>query len=89
MTMLRWGIVAGLLLSAGASARGANETELAGKARGVFRQYCARCHHGPGSEGGEFDVTRHPDLLDKEFWDPALVVPGKPEASYLFQRVTA
>ena len=87
--MPRWVIVAGILSGVAASTRGADTPGLAGQARGVLRQYCARCHHGPGSEGGEFDVLKHPDLLDKEFWDPSLVVAGKPEASHLFDRVTA
>jgi serine/threonine-protein kinase len=62
-------------------------TALARQARGVLKQFCFRCHHGEGSEGGEFDMLKHPDLLSKEFHDPSLVVPGKPGESYLFERV--
>ena len=31
----------------------------AAAARKMLRQHCVRCHSGPGSEGGEFDVLTH------------------------------
>lgn len=61
---------------------------LAREARAVLKQHCFRCHHGQGSEGGEFDVLQTEHLLSPEYWEPALVVPGKPNASYLMERVT-
>ena len=42
---------------------------------------------GRGRRGASSTSLSQPDLLAKEFWDPVLVVPGKPEASYLFERV--
>jgi mono/diheme cytochrome c family protein len=60
---------------------------VARQTRGVFKQHCYRCHHGAGSEGGEFDVLKPSDLLSREVRDPSLVVPGKPGESYLCERV--
>lgn len=60
---------------------------IAAQARGVLRQYCHRCHHGEGSEGGDFDFLKHPDLVRKVGGDQPLVVAGKPDESYLFERV--
>jgi hypothetical protein len=76
-----------LTASAEMPAQADDAVGLGRQARGVFKQYCFGCHHGKGSEGGEFDVLKQPDLLSKEFHDPSLVVPGKPGESYLFERV--
>ncbi len=68
-------------------ARGDDASHLARQARGVLKQYCFRCHHGEGSEGGEFDMLKQPDLLSKDVRDPPLVAAGKPGESYLFERI--
>ena len=60
---------------------------LARQARGVLKQYCFRCHHGEGSEGGDFDMLKQPELLSKDVRDPPLVAAGKPAESYLFERI--
>ncbi len=84
-------ILAGLLIgTAPCTARGdAKDQEgaaaLARQARGVLKQFCFRCHHGEGSEGGDFDMLKQPDLLSKDVRDPPLVAAGKPGESYLFE----
>jgi hypothetical protein len=90
--MMRWHVGAAAVWVAALGivpgpARGDEAQDLARQARKVLKQYCSRCHHGEGSEGGEFDVVKQPDLLSDQFWDPSLVVPGKPEGSYLLERV--
>ena len=86
-------ILAGLLIgTAPCTARGdAKDQEgaaaLARQARGVLKQFCFRCHHGEGSEGGDFDMLKQPDLLSKDVRDPPLVATGKPAESYLFERI--
>jgi serine/threonine-protein kinase len=56
-------------------------------ARGVLKTYCQRCHHGPGSEGGDFDALRAETLVAPRGDDTPYVVPGKPAESLLFQRL--
>ena len=86
-------ILVGLLIgTAPCTARGdAKDQEgaaaLARQARGVIKQFCFRCHHGEGSEGGDFDMLKQPDLLSKDVRDPPLVATGKPAESYLFERI--
>jgi len=56
---------------------------LATQARAIFRANCGRCHHGPGSAGGDFDLLKPKDLVDN-----ALIEPKQPDKSTLFQRVS-
>ena len=63
--------------------------DLALQARGVFKQFCHRCHHGEGSEGGSFDVLVDKTLSGKsEETGKAYIVPGKPEESFILERVS-
>lgn len=57
------------------------------RARAVFKQYCHRCHSGAGSEGGEFDVLDASTLTAARDGDKPLIVAGKPDASYLLERI--
>ncbi len=69
---------------AGALAR----DNIALKARAVFKQFCHRCHHGQGSEGGEFDVLVDKSLTAKrDEGEKPYVVPGKPDGSYVLERM--
>jgi mono/diheme cytochrome c family protein len=63
------------------------KAKLATAARGVLKQYCLRCHKGEGSEGGDFDVLKVADLVEKGDRDEPLVIKGDPDASFLFQRI--
>lgn len=66
----------------------ADASALALKARGVFKQFCHRCHHGEGSEGGEFDVLMEKSLTAKrDEGEKPYVVPGQPDESYVVQRM--
>lgn len=65
------------------------KAKLAAEARGILKQYCRRCHDGPGSEGGDFDVLRIADLVEKGDRDEPLVIKDDPDASFLFQRILA
>jgi mono/diheme cytochrome c family protein len=61
---------------------------LALQARDVFKQFCHRCHHGDGSAGGTFDVLVDKTLREKSLEEKPYVVPGKPEESLIFLRVS-
>jgi formylglycine-generating enzyme required for sulfatase activity/mono/diheme cytochrome c family protein len=57
--------------------------ELAGRAEGVLRAHCYRCHGEGGSvEGGFNSVLDRPQLVARK-----RVVPGRPDASRLVRRV--
>jgi serine/threonine-protein kinase len=65
----------------------APDPELAEHARAILKKYCYRCH------GVRFEVPGY-NVLDRDVLvaqrgedEPAYVVPGQPEASYLWQRV--
>jgi serine/threonine-protein kinase len=65
----------------------APDPELARHARAILKTYCYRCH------GVRFEVPGY-DVLDRDVLvarrgedEPTYVVPGQPEASYLWQRV--
>ena len=52
-------MLAGSLVSPHATvAQEADARALALQARGVLKTYCYRCHHGVGSDGGDFDVQK-------------------------------
>ena len=62
-------------------------SELAQHARAILKTYCYRCH------GVRFEVPGY-DVLDRDVLvarrgedEPTYVVPGQPEASYLWERV--
>jgi mono/diheme cytochrome c family protein len=75
------------LLGASAAHAETNE-ELALQARGVLKQHCYRCHHGEGSDGGEFDVLKDATLTAKPAdGEKPYVLAGKPDQSYLLQRL--
>jgi serine/threonine-protein kinase len=87
MRRLALSLSAALYLTALAPAARAAEADpkaLALQARAVFKKYCIECHHGEGSEGGNFDVLRVATLTVKRERKPPLVVPGKSAESYLY-----
>ena len=57
--------------------------DVAKRARAVLDQHCLRCHNGPNSKGGDWDVFDIAALTR----DGEYIVPGKPEESYLFERL--
>ena len=59
-----------------------NAEALAGRVRSVFKRHCLRCHDGQGSQGGDFDILNTDDLAKS-----GIVATGKPDESYLFERV--
>jgi serine/threonine-protein kinase len=61
--------------------------QLAAEARGVLKQHCQRCHHGEGSEGGDFDVLTLTSLTAARGDEKPYLVAGKPAESFLFKRV--
>jgi serine/threonine-protein kinase len=73
-----------------APAARADETDarrVAGRAREVLKTYCQRCHHGQGSEGGDFDVLTLATLTAPHDDDKPYLVAGKPDESLLLRRV--
>jgi mono/diheme cytochrome c family protein len=64
------------------AARAGGKDSLADRARGVLVQHCHKCHHGEGSEGGEFDVLSVPSMTAAK-----VLAPGSPGDSLLWQRV--
>src|SRR5262245_45152146 len=77
---IRW-FLAPVLLTA--PALPAAEPALTGQARAFLARYCQRCHDGGGARGG-FDFVLDRDRLVGR----GLVVPGKPDASLLYERVS-
>ncbi|MFN7766866.1 MAG: c-type cytochrome domain-containing protein, partial [Planctomycetaceae bacterium] len=56
-------------------------------ARNMLRTYCHRCHSGPGSEGGDFDLLDVATLTTAAAGERPLVAPGNPGGSRLFERI--
>jgi serine/threonine-protein kinase len=83
MRRLALSLIAVLILSASAPAAEDAKT-LAVQARSIFKQYCLRCHHGEGSEGGDFDVLRVATLTAPRGDEKPLIIPGKSAESYLY-----
>jgi serine/threonine-protein kinase len=75
------------LLSGPRAAAASDPKALALEARTVLKTYCLRCHHGEGSEGGDFDALKAESLTASRDPDKPYVVPGKPAESFLFQRL--
>ncbi|MCA9053935.1 MAG: hypothetical protein KDA75_08865 [Planctomycetaceae bacterium] len=71
-----------LLWTSNLVAQEPSTSELALRAQTVLRTNCSRCHRGAGSEGGEFDLLKHQDLLDHD-----LIEPGKVDDSTLLRRI--
>lgn len=61
--------------------------DLASQARDVLQRHCHRCHRGPGSRGGEFDVLNANTLTKRSGDLEPPVVPGRPAESALLRRV--
>lgn len=77
-----------VLVPAVVEARPADAKALALQARAVFKQHCHKCHHDPASKNGAFDVLRRGTLLAKSpTTDQPYITPGKPEESYVFERL--
>jgi serine/threonine-protein kinase len=71
-----------------APGRAQDAGDLALQARGVLKQHCYRCHHGDGSEGGDFDVLKDQTLTAKrEDGEKPYVIAGKPDESFLLKRI--
>lgn len=75
-------LLALILLSGPAAEGGVEGVGLPGQARNVLRRHCWRCHSGPGSQGGDFNV-----LNAAQVRDAGLVVAGKPDESELLTRI--
>src|SRR5262245_3842566 len=61
----------------------ADPADIAGRAKELFRAYCAECHSGPKARAG-VNVLDRDGLVKKE-----KVIPNKPDDSLLYQLVTA
>jgi mono/diheme cytochrome c family protein len=68
---------------AGADQAGA---ALAQQARAILENYCHRCHGAGGSNEGGFNFVLHRSKLIES---DAYIAPGKPDDSYLYQRMAA
>src|SRR5262245_46532359 len=84
--MNRFAIVAIVFASVVPNACAQDKAALATEARKVFKNHCQRCHNGPGSEGGNFDVMNEKTLLASGDGEGPVVVAGKPDESKLWQR---
>src|SRR5262249_6559491 len=84
----RLALAVGFLGFAAVSGQAQDQRDLALQARAVMKQHCYRCHHGDGSEGGDFDVLKDQSLSAKrEDGEKPYVIPSKPDESFLLQRV--
>lgn len=83
-------LAAWCVLSTGrATAQQPNEKgQTALAARAVLKQYCYTCHHGAGSEAGDFDVLDAKTMTAPREGERPFVVGGKAAESYLFERVS-
>ena len=61
---------------------GQSKETYAVEARQILRRHCARCHNGPGSEGGEMNVTDAASLKED-----GVIVPEDSEGSYLLEKI--
>lgn len=75
-------VVAVVLGSATTGQGGEKVVETAAQARAVLRANCSRCHNGPGSEGGDFDLLKTDDVINAGF-----VKPKDADGSRLLQRI--
>ena len=78
--MSRFALLSALFLAASAVAA---DTDVAARAKEIFRARCAECHSGPKARAG-VNVLDRDGLIKKE-----KVVPGKPDDSTLYQLITA
>ncbi|MCE9532206.1 MAG: hypothetical protein K8T89_13965 [Planctomycetes bacterium] len=77
------GLVAILLLAS--ASRAETNDELAAQALKILKVQCARCH--PGQGGASLDIFKHETMIAERGKKKPFIVPGKPDASYLFERV--
>jgi len=77
-------LVAVVLLSA-SHARALTNDELAAQTLKILKAQCSRCH--PGQGGGSLDVFKHETLIAERGKKKPFIVPGKPDESYLLERV--
>lgn len=75
------------LATSGLRAGGADAQQLATQARIVLKQFCQRCHHGEGSEGGDFDVLRDKTMTAARGDKKPLVIPGDLAKSVLLRKM--
>jgi serine/threonine-protein kinase len=65
-----------------------DKAQLAAQARRVLEIYCHRCHKGEGSESGsDADFLKRADLVAPREGEKPFVSPGKPQESFLFERM--
>ena len=60
-----------------------NASDIALRAKEVFRTHCLQCHGGKTTQAG-IAILDHQLLLDKD-----TIIPGEPDDSLLFQLVTS
>jgi serine/threonine-protein kinase len=77
----------GLAFAQIAQAADADADRLAVQARAFLKTYCHRCHSGEGSEGGVYDAVDYKSLVTGTDDEPAVVVPGKPGESRIWQMI--
>ncbi len=75
--------IAFVLLICGWAEVAVAQSESAAKARGVLKERCFTCHGEGGANEGGFNYALNRKRLVRE-----LIVPGDPEASKLFERVS-
>src|SRR5262249_43911677 len=78
--MTRVALLCALLLATSAVAA---DTDVAARAKEIFRAHCAECHSGAKARAG-VNILDRDGLIKKE-----KVVPGKPDDSTLYQLITA
>jgi len=82
---LRRAITGSLLTLAVVSVSGAEDVDFAKDVRPIFAEHCAQCH---GPDEGNRMADLHLDVPET-FRADSIVVPGEPELSELYRRITA
>lgn len=77
--------VAAMVVVDAPSIRAQSKDELASQALKILKVQCSRCH--PGQGGAAFDVFKRETLVADRGKKKPFIVPGKPNESYLLERI--
>lgn len=79
-------LVGALLAGVNLGAQEGGEVDFVRDVRPIFEKHCYECHGGDEDEGG-LRLDHRAGAFEREDADP-VIVPGKPEESLLYQRIT-
>ncbi len=80
-------LLAALALTGAAAARAEDKIDFTKQIQPIFVEHCIKCH-GADKAQGKMRLNTVAGLQEKIAADPKLLVPGKPEESELYERLT-